>query len=186
MATIETFDFDKLKISSIDGMDRKMYKEIRFDYDGGKPVFKVDGNIYYLLYSNRWLKDDREPISVFRIKDVIQEFRDDLGCIDEVRVGKCFIDGVPNDEYHYGSSFTGSCEIEIEKVVFYEDDESGLFSYVILQTKIVEVDKLIWDGWYELERRLDEEGRKRIVDEVVPSVEGLRRKIGVIDPPIME
>ena len=53
MATIETFDFDKLKISSVDGMDRKMYKEIRFDYDGGKPVFKVDGKIYYLLYSNR-------------------------------------------------------------------------------------------------------------------------------------
>ena len=64
---------------------------------------------------------------------------------------------MPNDEYHYGSSFTGSCEIEIEKVVFYEDDEFGLFSYVILQARNVEVDKLIWDGRYESERRLEEE-----------------------------
>ena len=68
-------------------------------------TLKVDGNIYYILYSNRWLEHDRDPISLFR-------------------------------------------------------------------------DRL---SKYESERRLDEEGRKRIVDEVV---QGLRRT--KIDPPIME
>ena len=65
--------------------------------------------------------------------------------IDEVPIECCFIDGRPNDEFHYGISFTGSCEIEIKEVVFYVGDHDNDFRYAVLLARNVEVDKLIWD-----------------------------------------
>ena len=55
------------------------------------------------------------------------------------------MDGRLNDEFHYGISFTGSCEIEIEKVVLYVDDDGNYFRYAVLLARNVEVDRLIWD-----------------------------------------
>ena len=79
-------------------------------------------------------------------KEITDDYKDELGLIiDEVPTEYCVIDGRPKDEFHYGISFTGSCEIEIEKVVLYADDDGNYFRYAVLQARNVEVDRLIWD-----------------------------------------
>ena len=96
MDTIETFNFKELKACSVFTNGMIKYREIQFEYKGGKPVFRVDGNIYYLLYSNRWEDTNNHKISIFREKlsnelfkavgkEITDDYKDEFGLvIDEV------------------------------------------------------------------------------------------------------
>ena len=96
MNIIETFNFEELKVCSVFTNGMNKYREIQFEYKGGKPVFRVDSDIYYLLYPNRWEDDNNDKISIFREKlsnelfkavgkEITDDYKDELGLIiDEV------------------------------------------------------------------------------------------------------
>ena len=82
MDTIETFDFNESKIcrDELKEINRgkpygsnkastiEKYREFKFEYKGGKPTFKVDGNLSFLVYSYTYPSDDGDEISLFRDK----------------------------------------------------------------------------------------------------------------------
>ena len=64
MDTIETFDFNELKICSdelreierekpcetFEANTIEKYREFKLEYKGGRPAFRVDGNLSFLIY----------------------------------------------------------------------------------------------------------------------------------------
>ena len=78
METIETFDFDELKVSSDEikeydtGKPYPSYKpstikeqrEFSLEYKGGKPKFAVNGRLYHLLYPGLYPDDEEMPCPI--------------------------------------------------------------------------------------------------------------------------
>ena len=102
MDTIETFDFNELKICSdeLKEINRgkpcgsykastvEKYREFKFEYKGDKPTFKVDGNLSFLVFPYTYPGDDGDEISLFRdklrkelisiMKPILDEYEDTL------------------------------------------------------------------------------------------------------------
>ena len=154
--TIETFDFNELKISSdkIKEYDTgkpylsyepstiKERREFSLEYKGGKPTFRADERLYHLIYPHIFPEEEEDNISILMVK--LNErlnflFKDIMDKYDKVNEAE--VDGI--EEYDLGLSFAGSCEFDIGKVTCWLNEKYSNLFQVELIAQNVEVEKVV-------------------------------------------
>ena len=83
MEMTENFGFNELRISSneikeykykegmpiVNSADKiKKRREFSLEYKGGKPMFRVDGRLYHLIYPQIFPEEEEDNISLFLVR----------------------------------------------------------------------------------------------------------------------
>ena len=133
------------------------YRIFEFEYKGGKPTFKVDGNLSYLIFPSHYGYNDSDKVLLFAVgikremerimKPILDEYKELYW--DGFTYMHCRVEDI-DEEFVLDRKlmFKGSCEIEIsEAYLYFRKPGSRSFS-IVLEAKNVTFEKLIWNDDY--------------------------------------
>ena len=124
---------------------------LKLKYKGGKPIFRCNGSLSYLIFYDDFLRDDDNEVSVFtqkfieklsgKMERILDEYEELIPFADDWIAIVCEVEGY-NGPFlkRYFKTFRGSCEIEIEGVIIDLHDPDAAYCWVQLIARNVVVD----------------------------------------------